>query len=359
MNRFLLSLTFSFLLLSISFSQKDFSEAVKQSERIVQKALEENNLPGVAVSVSVNGDLIWSKGFGYSDIENKTPISPSQSKFRIGSVSKPLTAFGLALLYQNQKVNLDAPIQKYVPDFPKKKYDISLRQLAGHTAGIRHYQGAEFMSSKFYPRVKEGLDIFKNDPLLFEPQTQYSYSSYGWNLISAAMEGASKEPFLEYMERAVFKPLDLKNTEADFANKENPNRTKFYHFEDGKLVEAPYVDNSYKWAGGGFLSTAEDLIKFGNAILYGTKLNDKTLTEFLRPQKLKDGKSTNYGIGFRSGEDKKGRVWFGHSGGSVGGTTMWMMFPEQGLVIAVITNKGGAGWKDLPFKISNQFLEVN
>lgn len=356
MNRIL------FLFLSIfSFSffvnaQTDYSKAIAQSEKIIKEVMRDARLPGLAVAVSVKGKLVWSNGFGYSDIENDIPISPSKSKFRIGSVSKPLTAYGLALLYQEGKVDLDAPIQKYVPDFPKKKWDISLRQLGGHTAGIRHYRGNEFMSTKKYETVKEGLTFFKNDALKFEPETQYSYSSYGWNLISAAMEGASGEPFLSFMEKEVFQPLQLRNTEADWADEENLQRTKFYTMVGNKIEEAPYVDNSYKWAGGGFLSTAEDLIKLGNAVLYGTHLNEQTIHEFTKSQKLKSGKMTNYGIGFRSSQDKKDRRWIGHSGGSVGGTTMWLIFPEQELVIAMITNVGSAGWKDLAFRVSNQFL---
>jgi CubicO group peptidase (beta-lactamase class C family) len=357
MRPFQLIFAFFFLILSQSYAQTDYSISISQSEKIIKEVMRDANLPGLAVAISIKGELVWSKGFGYSDIEKEIPVSPSESKFRIGSVSKPLTAYGLALLYQQGKVDLEVPIQRYVPDFPKKKWEINLRQLAGHTAGIRHYRGNEFLSDKSYPTVGEGLDIFKNDALIFEPETKYSYSSYGWNLISAAIENIANEPFLQYMEKKVFMELKMNNTEADYANKENLNRTKFYQLAKGEITEAPYVDNSYKWAGGGFLSTAEDLNKFGNDILYSVHLKEQTLSDFLTPQYLSDGKSTNYGIGFRVNEDKKGRRWFGHSGGSVGGTTMWMVFPEEELVITTITNIGRANWKDLAFRISNQFLK--
>ncbi len=349
----------SFGLSNSIFSQLDYQNAIGQAEQIIKKVMEEKALPGVAVAVSIEGNTIWSKGFGFADMEEKIPVSASDSKFRIGSVSKPLTAVGLAILYEQGKVDLDAPIQNYVPDFPKKRWDISLRQLAGHTAGIRHYRGNEFMSDKKYPTVAEGLDIFENDRLEFEPGTKYSYSSYAWNLISAAIENIAEEPFLKFMDKEVFNKMELKNTEADHADEENAKRTKFYQRDGGEASEAPYVDNSYKWAGGGFLSTAEDMVIFGNSLLFNQFLKKETLDLFISPQKIANGKTTNYGIGFRSGEDKKGRKWYGHSGGSVGGTTMWMIFPDQEMIVAMITNMSSAAWNDLPFRVANQFLSVN
>lgn len=142
--------------------------------------------------------MIWSKGFGYADIENQIPVDPSLTKFRIGSVSKTLTAAAMGDLMKKDRLDPDTIVQTYVPDFPKKEYEITVRQVAGHTAGIRHYRGIEFMSSKLFKTVDEGRAIFEDDPLLFEPGTQYSYSSYGWNLISAVIEGASEEDFLGY-----------------------------------------------------------------------------------------------------------------------------------------------------------------
>ena len=132
------------------------------------------------------------------------PVSPDKSLFRVGSVSKTFTAAALGKLVEAGKLALDRPIQAYVPEFPEKEYPITLRLLAGHLACIRHYRGSEFLSNEYYATVGEGLEIFKDDPLLFKPGTKYAYSSYGWNLISAAIENTSKEPFLDVMEKVVF-----------------------------------------------------------------------------------------------------------------------------------------------------------
>lgn len=333
--------------------------AISQSTTLIQKTIEEESFPGLAVAVAQNGKLLWSKGFAWADIENRKPIDPAKSQFRIGSISKPFTAAGLAKLYETGKVNLDVPIQTYVPDFPKKQYDINLRQLAGHIAGIRHYRGQEFMSNKKYETVKEGLTIFADDPLLFEPGTKYAYSSYAWNLISAAMETAADQDFLSFMQEKVFQPLNMDDTEPDYADQDIKDRVQFYVLSNNKLTQAPYVDNSYKWAGGGFISTAEDVIKFANAHLQAGYLKQATLDLWIASQQTKDGKPTNYGIGWRSGEDNKGRKWYGHSGGSIGGTSYMLIYPKEKLVVVTLVNLSSARLRNLPFRIGNQFLTNN
>ena len=327
-----------------------------KARTIVEKTSNDNLFPGVAVTVAQKGKVVWSEGFGYANISTKEPVNPATSLFRIGSISKPLTAAALIKLVEAKKIDLDVPIQTYVPAFPEKKYSISLRQLAGHLAGIRHYRGLEFMSQKKYETVGEGLDIFKDDELINEPGTKYAYSSYGWNLISAAIENAAGEDFLSFMQSTVFDPLKLSNTHPDHADREQANRVHFYLINNNEIQEAPYVDNSYKWAGGGFLSTSEDLIRFAHGHIYGDYLADGSLETLTTSQKTKAGKSINYGLGWRSGEDKKGRKWFGHSGGSVGGTSYLLIFPEEELVVVTLVNLSSARLNNLPFRIAEQFL---
>ena len=327
-----------------------------KARTIVEKTSNDNLFPGVAVTVAQKGKVVWSEGFGYANISAKEPVNPATSLFRIGSISKPLTAAALIKLVEAKKIDLDVPIQTYVPAFPEKKYSISLRQLAGHLAGIRHYRGLEFMSQKKYETVGEGLDIFKDDELINEPGTKYAYSSYGWNLISAAIENAAGEDFLSFMQSTVFDPLKLSNTHPDHADREQANRVHFYLINNNEIQEAPYVDNSYKWAGGGFLSTSEDLIRFAHGHIYGDYLADGSLETLTTSQKTKAGKSINYGLGWRSGEDKKGRKWFGHSGGSVGGTSYLLIFPEEELVVVTLVNLSSARLNNLPFRIAEQFL---
>lgn len=344
-----------FCVISISGFTQNFEKEIQQADSIVAEFFSKHKLPGMSISVYKQDRMIWSKGYGFADVENNIPVDPSSTLFRIGSVSKTLTASGLGLLIQDDVLEPDDEIQKWVPEFPRKQYPITIKQVSGHIAGIRHYRGDEFMSTKKYETVTEGLVFFKDDPLLFEPGTKYQYSSYGWNLISAVVENAAQQPFLEYMESEVFKPLDMNNTVPDWADKDIENRTKFYIWRNGTNVEAPYVDNSYKWAGGGFIGTTEDLIKFGEAHFDYEFLNEETQKLLITPQTTSDGKSTNYGMGY-SILQHAGNYWIGHSGGSVGGSTMFLMNKEHRIVIAYTINRSGASFDNLHFKIGELFI---
>jgi CubicO group peptidase (beta-lactamase class C family) len=240
-------------------------------------------------------------------------------------------------------MDLDLPIQEYLPDYPVKRWPVTTRQLGGHIAGVRHYRGQEMLSAVRYPTVESGLAIFSEDSLLFEPGTDYSYSSYGWNLLSAVMEEASGTEFLPFMRDEVFEPLGLRHTVPDHTDSIIPHRTRFYERgPDRAVVNAPYVDNSYKWAGGGFLSTPEDLVRFGQAHLQPGFLRSETLEVLMTPQLLRSGESTNYGIGWRTGTQEDGDRTLGHSGGSVGGTTLLLLVPGHDLVVAGVVNISGA-----------------
>jgi|AntRauTorcE11897_2_1112592.scaffolds.fasta_scaffold00093_17 CubicO group peptidase (beta-lactamase class C family) len=345
--------------LSACTVDKELQEDIAAAEEIVQTYYEEHDIPGMSISVYREGDIVWSRGFGYMDVENEKPVDPSSTLFRIGSVSKTYTAAGAGLLIQQEEIDTKEPVQTYVPDFPEKEYEITVEQVAGHIAGIRHYRGNEFMSDKKYTSITEGLEIFKEDTLLFEPGTDYSYSSYGWNLISAVMEGASGQEFLPFMETRVFDRLNMTNTFPDHANQNTPNRTLFYVYNDSTESNegAPYVDNSYKWAGGGFLSTTEDMIRFGEAHLTNEFLNQETIDHLMKPLQTSDEESTGYGFGWSTFIDSEGNEWKGHSGGSIGGSTMFFLHRENGVVVAFAINRSGAPMADLRDELAKIFID--
>src|SRR5881398_2824331 len=295
-------------------------------------------IAGLQVAVGVDGKLVWSEGFGYADVARKIPVT-AETQFRIGSVSKPLTATAVALLYEQGKLDLDTPVQRYVPSFPDKGYPITTRQLAGHLAGIQHYRDDEFLLNRHFNTVLDGLTIFQGDSLLFPPGTKFFYSTYGWNLISAVVQGAAGQDFLSYMGRNVFRPLGMTHTAPDRADSLIPNRTLFYERgPDGGFVPAPTVDNSYKWAGGGFVSTAEDLVKFGSALLKPGFLRAETLELLFTSQQTDRGEPTGYGIGWFVSTDSLGHRWVFHGGGSVGGTTVFGVDRDSRIVVAITSN---------------------
>ncbi len=322
---------------------QDYAKA-EEHARAVAKEWLARGIPGLSVAVAVDGRIVYSEGFGYADLEQRAAAWPT-TKFRIGSVSKSLTAVGLVQLVEQGKLDLDAPIQKYVPAFPDKGALITTRMLAGHLAGIRHYQDDEFTISKHYQKVAEGLKIFADDPLVSLPGKEFHYSSYGFNLVSAAMEAASGQNFLPYMHEHVFEPLGLRNTVEDQPAEIIEERARFYDKpKDQPEQNAPYVDNSYKWAGGGFLSTSEDLARFGSALLQPGFLKPESLRLLFTSQKTADGKESGYGMGWFVGKSKSGQRIFQHSGGSVGGSSQLILYPDTHLVVAMICNFAGE-WK--------------
>lgn len=319
--------------------------AAREHARAIAKEWLARGIPGFNVAVAIDGKIVYSEGFGYADLEQRVPAWQI-TKFRIGSISKPLTSASLMKLVEQGKIDLDAPIQKYVPTFPDKGALITPRMLAGHLGGIRHYKDGEVDNQKHYENVVDGLERFKDDPLVVPPGTKFSYSSYGYNLLSAVIQGAAGKPFLEFEQEQVFDPLRLLNTVADQPADIIPQRARFYSgSKNAPTHNAIFVDNSYKWAGGGFISTSEDLVRFGSALFQPGYLKAESLALLFTAQKTKDGKETGYGMGWFVGKSKSGKRIFEHSGGSVGGTSDLILYPDARLVVAFVCNYDGESWK--------------
>jgi CubicO group peptidase (beta-lactamase class C family) len=318
----------------------------------------ERGVPGLSAALGIDGRIVFAEGFGWADVENRVPVT-AETKFRVGSVSKPLTAAAMARLVERGELDLDAPVQAYVPAFPRKRWPVTSRMVAGHLAGIRHYDGEEFLSTRRYETVAEGLTIFADDSLLFEPGERFSYSSYGWNLLSAVVEGASGEEFLSFMDREVFEPLGMMNTVADHADSIIPNRTRFYEVaNDGRIYNSPFVDNSYKWAGGGFLSIPSDLVRFGMAHLDGSLLRPETVDMLWTSQQTTAGEETENGVGWFLDRDADGRRAISHGGGSIGGVTYLLLLPESGVVAALNANTSqGVGLHRAAYLLAEAFLD--
>jgi len=309
--------------------------------------------PGMSLAVAVSGKVVWAEGFGLADLEQCVPVTPS-TRFRIGSTSKPLTSAGAALLYDQKRLDLDAPIQRYVPTFPNKGFQITTRQLLGHLGGIRGYTAADGDRENVEPyhSVAESLRRFRDDPLVARPGTKWQYSAYGYVLASAAIEGASGQDFLSFMNDRVFQPLSMSDTLADENERIIPNRARWYESAaDGTYRNSPYADLSYKWAAGGFLSTAVDLVRFGSALLNPGFLQETTLKMVFSPQEISGGTKTKYGLGWEiheGGGDDGPERRFQHSGGVAGSSSFLIIYPDQEVVIAWLLNSDD--FRDWPLR---------
>jgi CubicO group peptidase (beta-lactamase class C family) len=339
-------------------SRGGWQGAVDRSRDVIMEHMREGGIPGVSVAVAVGGRVVWAEGFGWADVENKVGVTP-ETRFRIASISKALTAGALATLMESGAVDLDAPVQRYVPRFPEKPEGmVTTRLLAGHLAGVRHYRGMEFASQAHYDDVVDALEIFADDPLQSPPGQRYAYSTYGWNLISAVVQGASGVRFLTYVRDRVLKPLGMDATVAEHGDSIILSRGRQYQrSEDGRLVNAPWVDNSNKWAGGGYLSTASDLVRYGSAYLSPGFLRPETVQTLWTSQKNLAGEDVGYGIGWFTGvREGTPHVW--HTGGAVGGSTMLLIRPDAGVVVAVLTNLEGGRPTGPAFDIAGIFAQA-
>ena len=318
-------------------------QGIEKTDDLLNALIKEKKIPGLAITVLHKGELFFQKGYGYADLESKNKVDPKRTIYRIASVSKNIAATALAHMVKEGLIDLDASLYQYIPYFPKKRYDFTIRQLAGHTAGIRGYRGKEYGLNESYS-IKDSLRIFKDDELLFKPGTNYHYNSFDWVLISLAMQEASGIPFEEYVQEKVLKPLALQNTFPEFIGSSSKIEIKldnelatFYSRKRTGFRKAIPVNNQYKLAGGGYLSTSDDIAKFGQAYLDNGVLDKAVISEFLTSENI-NGNPTYYGLGWQVSEDKKGRAFYGHVGNGVGGYSNLFIYPKEQMVFSILIN---------------------
>ena len=343
-----------------------WADAVEQARQIVRADLIKQNLPGLSVAVGAGSEIVWAEGFGWADLEKRVPVAPL-TRFRIGTASTALTSAAVGLLLEKGRLKLDDEIQTYVPEFPDKQWPVTLRQLMGHVAGVRTDGGDE--GPLFSVRCKQPVDAlryFKDSKLLFEPGTQYRYSSYGWILVSAAVEAATDEPFLSFMQKQVFDRLGMVETKADSATEPIANRATFYFprfAADPRYGPDPMRPLDYSCYAGSsvFLSTPSDLVRFAMAIDGGKLLQSATVHLLQTSQRLASGQDTGYGLGWdleAVAVSGKQTTLVGHDGESLGGMVASLMtFPEYGIVVSVTSNISYADTFGLGVRIAQAFAE--
>ncbi|MFC2426901.1 MAG: serine hydrolase domain-containing protein [Capnocytophaga leadbetteri] len=313
-----------------------FEEAKTEAEKILYYLIQEEIIPGASVTVTKQGKIIWQGGYGYADISKKTPVDPQKTIFRVASMSKAITGVLLARLQEQKKFDWNLSLYEYVPNFPPKPFDFTIKQLAGHLAGIRSYKANEYTLNKKYT-IEEGIDLFKDDILQSAPGTKFLYSSYGINLISLAIEKCLNKKFEDIAKDEVFKPLNMWRTFPDRGKIITDEAIPYTRTKKG-LDKATEVNNYFKLAGGGFLSTSHDIAKMGTAIERHSFLSQAVENEMLKKQCTTDDVEINYGIGWQNQRDWNGRDYFGHTGMGVGGFGWLSVYPNEQVVIVMLFN---------------------
>jgi CubicO group peptidase (beta-lactamase class C family) len=316
-------------------------------ETAVTALMKRRFLPSVSVAVVANNQIVFTRAFGVADQEHAVAASP-QTVYRIASVSKPLTAVAAMQLSERGALDLDAPVQRYARTFPEKGSVMTVRQVLAHLGGIRGYRRGEGERTDRFVNLEQALRVFQNDPLAAEPGTQYVYSTFGYTLLGAIIEGASGMPYDEYMRRYVFEPAGMRLTRVDDNFAIVPNRARGYTPRtfavfDGNYRNAILMDSSYKIPGGGLLSTADDLARFAIGVNRGTLLKAETLALMSRNQTTRDGALTGYGLGWyvgtRPGRSAEGSIW--HGGVQPGFTGELWLLPSRGCAVAILANLEG------------------
>ena len=333
------------VILSASALPQSLSKHQKKAiDAAVADFMKANNIPAASVAVGIREKIVFSKGYGMADLEQNVPVTP-KTRFRTGSIAKPITAVGAMQLAEKGKLDLNAPVQRYCPVFPKKEWTVTTRQLLSHRAGVRHYRNeTENANAKHYASLNDSITgIFGNDPLLFEPGTKMTYSSYGYVVIGCAMEGASSSPYAKYMTENVFTPAGMSDTAVDDSAAIVFNRVRFYDRGPGTVTNAPFFDSSDRIPGGGFVSTPEDLLRFVFALQSGKLMSSKTLDEMWTSAGARDDKA-DYALGWNIAKvASPPRVIF-HNGAQVGASARLAVDPDDHIVYAIMTDVRGLEW---------------
>jgi CubicO group peptidase (beta-lactamase class C family) len=293
--------------------------------------------PGCVVLIAKKGNIIYKKAFGVSDLELNIPMKPDMI-FRIGSITKQFTAIAILQLVEQGKISLQDSIQKYVPDYPHKKYTITIENLLTQTSGIQDYMAIPNPAddrTNYTP--KQGVDYFKNEPLEFKPGSQFKYSNSNYYLLGYILEIVTGESYSDYLKQNIFNKAGLNNTYYIDTTKNIPHVSQGYSKLDGKLERATLENVTTIYAAGGIMSNADDLFKWHQA-LYGNKLlNRELLNNAFTPYRFADGTSSEYGYGWFI-KNLDGSKTIEHSGSTDGFQSDEIYLPDEDVFVVTLFN---------------------
>ena len=353
------------------------NEAVLSEEiqKLLDSRYQATRCPGLSIAVASNNTIVVSQALGMADIEQEVPMT-TRSVHRLASLSKPITGTFIMGLVEEDKLGLDTFITELLPELPEAYQKVTVRHLLSHQAGVRGYRNLEeAFSGAHYPTSREALKSFIMDPLLFEPGSKTAYSTFGFTVLGAAAEEVTGNSF-QRLSAEFFSRKHLEGIGLDDPLAIVPNRVRGYLVDpaskltlsdelildreylagtSGPLLNARAYDASNKYPGGGFVPSAEDLLRFTIAVGTGKVLRRATVAEMWTAQATSDGKSTLFGLGWGVGAQFNGYSMVGFNGGQPTTTTFLRYLPDIGVGVALLCNAEGA--QDLP-KLLNDVLEI-
>ncbi len=358
---------FSVLLVSAGFAgckkqksdilyDKQYIKEIKEVRKEAIFYLARNFTPGGTFAVAKQGKIIYSEGIGLASEDLNVPVTRN-TKFRIGQISELMTNMIYQKMIENGTLVQDSSVQFYFPDFPEKQYKLSLQNLANHTSGIREPNSEEREQTAFNIPLRTGIENFIADSLEFPPGIYQVPNIYNYNLLGAIMEEVTDKKFKIILKEYLTDTLKLENTLPDDPFSTIKGRADLYdHNFIAQVIHATSRDLRYKMPSEGLLSNAEDLVKFGNAVLYSDYLSKNTKDNLFEPVKLYNDIPSNMVNGWILMNDREGRKIYGRSGTVTGGGAALLIYPDEELVVACAMNLGAFS-DDYPvFAMAQHFL---
>ena len=279
------------------------SATVRAIDEVFRTELEKGTFVGGAIGILRDGQVVLTKGYGAADWKAKRPVT-SATVFNWASNSKPFIATAAMQLAQSNKLDLDADVRSYVPEFPQKPHVIRVRHLLTHQSGLPHYSNGKIVPTPRKAKPLDELDPivalhrFDQSPLLFKPGERTEYSTYAYILLTAVVQRAGGEPIAEQLQKRLVDPIGMPSFQLDMPTRDQPNWTKGYRKQpNGSFTESAEEANYWKHGGGGYKCDIRDFARWGAAMLSGSLLDRPAQQVMWTPQSLSSGEATSYGLG--------------------------------------------------------------
>jgi len=297
-----------------------------------------STMPGSTLAVSIKGETVYAEGFGLASTDLNVPAS-RQTKYRIGEISQTLTALTYYTMVEKGLLSPDDTIQSYIPDYPYLNHPIQLQQLVDQTSGIRVPTLGERLYRGNALSLQTGLQLFSNDSLLFTPGQYHFPTSFSYNVLGAVIEKRAEKPFQRVVAEMVLDTLRMLNTQPDNPFATIINRSAFFDRDMiAQMTQATTLDLRFRLPSEGYLSTAEDLLKLGNALLYGNGISETVRNQMLTAPKLNEEFTLPAGNGLLFLLNNRGENYYASRGMVTGGGAMLIILPKEEIVVAWSAN---------------------
>jgi CubicO group peptidase (beta-lactamase class C family) len=354
--------TLSFFLISFFILNTTNAQDLESQVDQLLEAKYKSNEPGATALISKNGEVIYRKAFGSANLELGIAMSP-ENVFEIGSITKQFTAISILMLEEQGKLKVEDEITKYIPDYPTLGKTITIHNLLNHTSGIKSYTGMQsFMKhARTDMTPTELIDVFKNEPMDFDPGESYAYNNSGYILLGHIIEVITGNSYADFIENNIFKKLGMKSSHYGSMTKLIPNRASGYQDNEG-YVNAAYLSLTLPYAAGSIMSNVDDLLIWQKALNNHKLISKATYEKAIHGSTLNNGEHIGYGYGLQEA-NLNGSTAIEHGGGIFGYTTQGIYLPEEDVFVSILTNcdcnsPGGVASKIAAIAIGKPFPDI-